>query len=311
MSDNEIKPPTNQASNNQATKSQASRDPKRHILPHNNLNRPIINVDNPILPTIYFNDVRVTRKESYTYSLSEYESVCVVVHGKVTITVQEESGTNVYQEVGERTDLFSGKPDSVYIPLNAKVDIVGLDHLSEIFIAGGRYGQSLQSFRVSPRDVDTVQYGSDETKTHRKIHHVLGQANKEHHGRLLVSELFTVGEGGWSGFPPHKHDEERPNIETKFDEAYHFRFNPQEGFAAQFLYKEENDFGPVEHVKNGSTILIDKGYHPVVVAPGYAMYYFTILCGHYSNSLIQYFQPQHAYQLQTIPGIMDMVNKFK
>ena len=28
-------------------------------------------------------------------------------------------------------------------------------------------------------------------------------------GRLLVSELFTVGKGGWSGFPPHKHDTDR------------------------------------------------------------------------------------------------------
>jgi 5-deoxy-glucuronate isomerase len=41
------------------------------------------------------------------------------------------------------------------------------------------------------------------------------------------------------------------------------------------------------------------------------MYYFTILGGLTQRSLTQYFQPTHASQLRTIPGIMDMVAKFK
>ena len=45
--------------------------------------------------------------------------------------------------------------------------------------------------------------------------------------------------------------------------------------------------------------------------PGYEMYYFTILGGLSQRSLVQYFQPTHADQLHTIPGIMDMVAKFK
>jgi 5-deoxy-glucuronate isomerase len=47
------------------------------------------------------------------------------------------------------------------------------------------------------------------------------------------------------------------------------------------------------------------------VLPGYEMYYFTILGGSRQRSLKQYFQPTHAEQLHTIPGIMDMVAKFK
>ena len=62
---------------------------------------------------------------------------------------------------------------------------------------------------------------------------------------------------------------------------------------------------------DGSTILIDKGYHPCAVLPGYEMYYFTSLGGLSQRSLKQYFQPTHADQLATIPGIMDMVAKFK
>ena len=50
---------------------------------------------------------------------------------------------------------------------------------------------------------------------------------------------------------------------------------------------------------------------PCCVLPGYEMYYFTILGGQSQRSLKQYFQPTHAAQLHTIPGIMDMVAKFK
>jgi 5-deoxy-glucuronate isomerase len=45
--------------------------------------------------------------------------------------------------------------------------------------------------------------------------------------------------------------------------------------------------------------------------PGYEMYYFTILGGLTQRPLVQYFQPTHAYQVETIPGIKDMVAKFK
>lgn len=56
---------------------------------------------------------------------------------------------------------------------------------------------------------------------------------------------------------------------------------------------------------------VDKGYHPCVVAPGYEMYYFTILAGKSQRPLVQYFQPEHAWQVETIPGIKDMIAKFK
>ena len=61
----------------------------------------------------------------------------------------------------------------------------------------------------------------------------------------------------------------------------------------------------------GETVVIKNGYHPCVVAPGYEMYYFTILGGLSQRSLIQYFQPEHAYQIETIPGIKDMIAKYK
>lgn len=161
-----------------------------------------------------------------------------------------------------------------------------------------------------------VQYGSDDTKHTARSSISLAPHITAGVGRLLVSELYTVGPGGWSGFPSHKHDTDRRNengdiIETRHDETYNFRFRPNYGSGMQMLQRDDGKPGDAYHIVEGSTILIDKGYHPCAVLPGYEMYYFTILGGLSQRSLKQYFQPTHAEQLHTIPGIMDMVAKFK
>lgn len=280
---------------------------ERHIKPHDNRNKPIIDVDNPLVPNTFFNDVRLAKGQSFSFSLETFESVIVLASGTCDVTV---NGVN-FERVGVRTDIFEGKPDAVYVPLGAEATMTCLTAAAEVFIAGGRYETQLTPFRVTPQEVETVQYGSDETKTHRKILHILGKNAEGRVGRLLVNELFTVGAGGWSGFPPHKHDEDLAGVETAHEEVYQYRFNPSHGFGAQFLYEKEDDYGPIFHIKNGSTIIVDEGYHPVVAAPGYEMYYFTILVGASSRSLLQYFHPDHEYQVHTIPGIKDMIANYK
>ena len=178
-------------------------------------------------------------------------------------------------------------------------------------MAGAKHDEVLPPFAVRAAEIDPVQYGSDDTKTHRKIKHILGQKYHGRVGRLLVSELFTVGAGGWSGFPSHKHDTDRLPLETRHDEAYNFRFNPPRGSGLLMLQREDGQPGDAYHIVDGSTILLDKGYHPCCVLPGYQMYYFTILGGLSQRSLVQYFQPSHADQIETIPGIKDMIAKFK
>jgi len=205
--------------------------------------------------------------------------------------------------------VWDGEPEGVYVPVGVKVTIVCVSDETETFIAGAKYDKVLEPFDV--REPDLVQYGSDDTKTHRKIKHILGQKQHDKVGRLLVSELFTVGAGGWSGFPSHKHDTNRLPDESRHDETYNFRFKPNWGSGLQMLQREDNEPGDAYHIVDGSTICIDNGYHPCCVLPGYEMYYFTILGGLTQRSLVQYFQPTHAYQIETIPGIKDMIAKFK
>ena len=217
-----------------------------------------------------------------------------------------------FDALGNRgVDVWDGEPEGVYAPVGAKVTLVCLSDTAEIFIGGARYDKVLDPFDVRADGIDLVQYGSDDTKTHRKVKHILGQKHHDRVGRLLISELFTVGQGGWSGFPSHKHDTDRLPTETRHDETYNFRFRPNHGSGLQMLQREDNKSGDAYHIVDGSTICIDKCYHPCAVLPGYEMYYFTILGGLSQRPLVQYFQPTHADQIETIPGIKDMIAKFK
>jgi 5-deoxy-glucuronate isomerase len=279
-----------------------------HIAPYENSNKPIVDVDNEFVPLNYFNIIKLKKGEVFDYSVSGYETCIVPATGTISVDIDGKT----FDQLGNRgVDVWDGEPEGAYVPVGAKVRIVCQSEKTETFIAGAKYDKVLEPFDIRKAEIDFVQYGSDETKTHRKIKHILGANQHGKVGRLLVSELYTVGQGGWSGFPSHKHDTDQLPDESRHDETYNFRFKPNYGSGLQMLQREDNAPGDAYHIMDGSTMLIDKGYHPCAVLPGYEMYYFTILGGLSQRSLKQYFQPTHEEQLHTIPGIMDMVAKFK
>lgn len=279
-----------------------------HIAPYDNRNQAIVDIGNPAVPLNYFNIVKLTKGQTFSYRTPGYETCIVPATGSVDVDVE---GVGFADLGGRGVDVWDGEPEGVYVPSGAKADMVCVSDNAEMFVAGAKYEKALDPFDVRAADLDLVQYGSDDTRTHRKIKHILGQKQADKVGRLLVSELYSVGQGGWSGFPSHKHDTNRLPDETRHDETYNFRFRPNYGSGLQMLQREDGKPGDAYHIVDGSTICVDRGYHPCCVLPGYEIYYFTILGGLTQRPLVQYFQPTHAYQIETIPGIKDMIAKFK
>jgi 5-deoxy-glucuronate isomerase len=279
-----------------------------HIAPYDNQNKPIVDVGDDTVPLNYFNIVKLRKGDAFEYAIPGFETCIVPATGSIDVDVE---GFKADDLGGRVEDVWGGDPEGVYVPTAAKATMVCTSDEDEIFVAGAKYDKVLEAFAVRADELDLVQYGSDDTKTHRKIKHILGQKQHDKVGRLLVSELFTVGEGGWSGFPSHKHDTDRLPLETRHDETYNFRFKPHHGSGLQMLQREDGKSGDAYHIVDGSTICLDNGYHPCCALPGYQMYYFTILAGLSQRSLVQFFQPSHEYQIETIPGIKDMIAKFK
>lgn len=274
------------------------------IEPFDNANRPILD-RHPLLPRTYFNILRLEPGASYASSLDGFESVWVVLSGTCDIR----AGNADFQDVGTREDIWSGNADSVYAPAGAHVRVAA--HTAcELAVAGGRCGRVYEPFRVSPADVDPVVVGSHDTHSRRVIKHVLGKNAEGRAGNLLVSELYAEA-GCWSGYPPHKHDQDQPDgIESGFEEAYHYRFRPQNGFGAQLVFQPDGS-RQAFMTTHGSTMLVDRGYHPTVTSPGHDEYIFTILVGHSRRSLVQNFKEEYRYLMKVLPGVQDMIDKFK
>lgn len=256
---------------------------------------------------IYFEIVHLKTGETHSYQRDGFETAIVPLSGICTVTVD----AVVFDDVGGRKSVWDGAADSVYAGPSAQITITALSDC-EIAVAGGAWDEPMEPFRVRPEEVDMVDVGSNETKSRRRIFHILGNKQAATVGRLLVSELYA-DEGCWSGYPPHKHDtdcNDEGREETNHQELYHWRFDPPHGFGTQLWYDEGQE--PQAYMtRNGDSFAFSSGYHPTSTAPGYRSYIFTILVGATQRSLVQNFEAAHRPLMDKIPGIAAMRAKFK
>ena len=272
---------------------------------YDNENRAIVDGQNETLSLTHFNLLKLSEGEGFEETLEPFESVYVVLSGNCDIEVDGQT----FADVGQREDVWSGNADSVYVPVGSVARVHANQDDTEIAVAGGYCEQTYAPFRIRPDEVEMVEVGSSETKSRRRIYHILGQNAEDRAGRLLVSELYA-DEGCWSGYPPHKHDEERGDEESEHEELYHYRFRPESGFGAQLTFQPDGS-SQCFMTRHGDTYLLDKGYHPTVASPGHEGYIFTVLVGKHRRSLIQHFKEEHRHLMDKIPGIQAMRDKFK
>ena len=125
----------------------------------------------------------------------------------------------------------------------------------------------------------------------RSVRTILGPEHAA--GRLLLGETVNPP-GNWSSYPPHKHDEQAPPDEVRLEEVYLFKVDPPQGFGVQIRYHAEGE--QLFTVRNNDATAIRAGYHPVVAAPGYTLYYLWAMAGE-GREMIPRLDPQHAWVL--------------
>jgi len=114
--------------------------------------------------------------------------------------------------------------------------------------------------------------------------------------RLIVGETLNPP-GNWSSSPPHKHDQDLGE-ESKMEEVYLYKFNPPQGFGLQRIYTSPDDPSPLDvtyAVKDGDVVVLPRGYHPVVAAPGYQLLYLWALAGETRNYGAWSDDPDHSW----------------
>jgi len=100
-------------------------------------------------------------------------------------------------------------------------------------------------------------------------------------GPLICGETINPP-GGWSSWPPHRHEHE---------EIYLYRFADPDGFGVQIVY--EGDPSQPAVVRDGHVERIRGTYHPVVAAPKSPMLYLWALAGE-STTLTPDPDPRYA-----------------
>jgi 5-deoxy-glucuronate isomerase len=190
------------------------------------------------------------------------ECVAVLVHGDVVWN----------GEHARRSSPFRERAHAAYVPPGGTLTVEATTD-SELVVATSRFGDveaDREVVYVEPSDV-TVQVRGRES-WEREVHDVaVAQVPARH---LMIGETFNAP-GGWSSFPPHKHD--GADGEPELEEVYSFRFDPPEGFGFQAVERAGDPQAFV--VRDGDTVGIPNGYHPVCAAPGYRLYYCWVLSG--------------------------------
>jgi len=190
-----------------------------------------------------------------------------------------------FGNVGERADVFSGKPWALLLPPGARYRVRPRTPL-HLAIVSAPAESTVPARLIRPDDVRVEIRGKGVTE--RLIHWIISE--KDPAARLLLVEVLTPA-GHWSTYPPHKHDEDKAGVERALEELYYYRFNPEQGFAFQGIYTKpspsplagEGRGGGSLNVsiraKNDDLILVPRGYHVVSAAPGYDCYYLNAMAG--------------------------------
>lgn len=211
---------------------------------------------------------------AWEHFTAQQELVATLLGGAVRVEVNGQ----VFAQVGGRADMFSGGPTYICLPPGSTCRFTATTATADLLIvqAPAELGQT--SRIVSPEDAPARIVGAGNwTRTVWP-----GTATTDVTQRLLVGETVNPP-GNWSSYPPHKHDTDNPPIEAVYEEVYFFAIKPPGGFGIQRLYEHRTGDDALDEtfaVEDGDTVIIPRGYHPVVAAPGYQLGYVWSLCGH-------------------------------
>jgi len=211
----------------------------------------------------------LAEKEVWETKLEGLEAALVILGGKCEIRV----GGRHWPEVGERANVFCGRASALFVPPSNQLEVKARGELEAVLITAPARAKG-EAILVRPESVAVRSVGLGNWR--RSVQDIIDKRIPAQ--RLLVGETYNEP-GAWSSYPPHKHDIDLPGEESCLEEVYHFRVNPPEGFGMQRIYSPETGLEEIYVVRNGDTVVIPRGYHPVVAAPGYSLYYLWALAG--------------------------------
>ena len=212
---------------------------------------------------------QLVKGDRYASETGTSELCLVVLGGRCSV----QSSAGSWLDFGKRANVFNGLPYALYLSVKTSFTVTAETDCELAFCfcpAEKEYPAHL----ITPDEVEVeVRGGGNDT---RQINHILKPEFPA--DRLLIVEVFTPG-GNWSSYPPHKHDVHNPPAEVDLEEIFYYKIERPEGYAIQKVYTGDGRIDETLTVRDGELVLIPEGYHPVVAAHGYNVYYLNALAG--------------------------------
>lgn len=189
-----------------------------------------------------------------------------------------------------RANPFSGKPHCLYLPRRTTYVIEALTDVELAYNGSPATRDTARPTLIRPEDTRHIELGKDNWTRTSEI--ILDETFDSEH--LYIGEGM-IPSGNWSGYPSHRHDVNNPPTELDMEETYFYLFNPSRGFGFQSIYLPDGSLNEAYRVQDHDTVAIAEGYHPLVGAPGYQMYYLWTMAGAQGRGLISSMDPAHAW----------------
>jgi 5-deoxy-glucuronate isomerase len=217
--------------------------------------------------------------QSFALDGTGVERIVVPLSGSFTVRADENGATTTTQLAG-RSSVFDGPTDVLYLSSAATAVVTGSGRFA---VAESPTEVELPTRHLAAESVPVELRGAGASS--REVRN-FGTPGVLDAARLIVCEVVTPA-GNWSSYPPHKHDQHVPGVETRLEEIYLFETSSTDGAhddgAFGLFSAYSSPAGEIEidaQVRPGDVALIPFGYHgPAVAAPGYDLYYLNVMAG--------------------------------
>jgi len=219
-----------------------------------------------------FSLLRLETGQTSTVESGDREILAVILGGRASFTI----GDRTFESLGDRADVFSGRPYSVYLPAGATATIEAVTPV-EIALPSAPSDLDVEPYVIGPDQVVSGRWGA--ANFSRNYHQILTEVSQPRlpARRLIVGETYTPS-GNWSTYPPHRHKVDDLPAEAQHEEMYYFRVSPAGGFGISRVYTDEGYEENVA-VRDHAMQMMPEGYHTIVSAPGYTTYFLWFLAG--------------------------------
>ena len=238
-----------------------------------------------------FGLLKLAKDTTYAGDTGETELALVLIGGNFAASVLC-GGVNAaeFTVADGRTSPFTGKPHCLYLPRHTAFRIEALSDVELAWNESPATRDTAKPTLIRPEDTRHIALGKDNWTRTSEI--ILDEKFDSEH--LYIGEGM-IPSGNWSGYPPHRHDVNDPPRELDMEETYFYLFDPPQGFGFQSVYQPDGSVNEAYRVQNYDTVAIAAGYHPLVGAPGYSMYYLWTMAGSQGRGLVSSMDPKHAW----------------